>query len=249
MTVPLRILVLDDESIARKRLVRLLGDVAGIERIIECERPEEARERIAEEELDVCFFDIQMPGQTGIELARSLPEDRPYIVFLTAHPEHALDAFDVGAVDYILKPVDTPRLEKALDRAKKYLDGPPRPGKDSGADGAADTTTQKLALSTQQGVVLIAPRDITHADFDGALVTVHTKEKKVLTDASLQDLEAKLPAGLFERVHRRALLNLDRVSRLEPVASGGYIAHMDSGDKVDISRQSARKLRRRLGIL
>jgi two-component system LytT family response regulator len=247
MTVPLRILVLDDESIARKRLVRLLGDIAGIERIIECERPEEAKERIAEEELDMCFFDIQMPGQTGIDLARSLPEDRPYLVFLTAHPEHALEAFDVGAVDYILKPVDAARLEKAIDRARKFLDGPPRPAKE--ADGVSPAQTSKLALSTQTGVVLLSPRDVTHADFDGTLVTVHTKDKKVLTDASLQDLEAKLPAGSFERVHRRALINLDRVSRLEPIASGGYIAHMDSGEKVDISRQSARRLRRRLGIL
>lgn len=241
--LPLRVLVLDDESIARKRLIRLLGDLPAIERIIECERPEEARERIADDEVDMCFFDIQMPGMTGMELAQSLPEDKPYLVFLTAHPEHALAAFDVGAVDYILKPVDAARLTKAVERARGFLDGPPRPGKD------APVTAQKLALSTQGGVVLLSPTDVTHADFDGALVTVHTSDKKVLTDASLQDLEAKLPAGLFERVHRRALLNLDRVARLEPVHSGGYIAHMDSGAKVDISRQSARKLRRRLGIL
>jgi two-component system, LytTR family, response regulator len=243
MAVPLRVLVLDDESIARKRLARLLTEIGDIERIVECESATDARARMEEEELDVCFFDIQMPGETGLELAKSLPEDRPYLIFLTAHPEHALAAFDVGAVDYVLKPVDADRLKKAVDRARKFLEGPERVAKD------APVAAEKLALQTQNGVVLVRTGDVTHADFDGALVTVHANGKKILTDASLQDLEGKLPQGLFERVHRRAIINLDHVARLEPVASGGYTAHMDSGERVDISRQSARKLRRRLGIL
>jgi two-component system LytT family response regulator len=94
----------------------------------------------------------------------------------------------------------------------------------------------------------VSPTEITHATFDGALVTVHTSSRSILTDDTLQELESKLTQGSFERVHRRAIVNLDHVERLESVDSGGYVACLSSGKRVDVSRQSARKLRRRLGL-
>jgi two-component system LytT family response regulator len=106
----------------------------------------------------------------------------------------------------------------------------------------------KLAIATHDGAALVRPTEITHATFDGALVTVHTAARAILTDDTLQDLEAKLGTGPFERVHRRALLNLDHVERLESVDSGGYVAVLSTGKRVDVSRQSARRLRRRLGL-
>ncbi len=242
MSMPLRVLVCDDESIARKRATRLLADLPEVELVAECTNGEEVLALLAREEIDVALLDINMPGLTGLETTARMPEERPYIIFVTAHPEHALEAFDVGATDYLLKPVDGPRLQKALDRARKQLDNAPL------AAAPAQEALARLAISTRDGVLLLSPSDVTHAVFDGQLVTIHTKDRAVLTDQTLQDLENKLPSSHFERVHRRAIVNLLRVERLEPVITGGYIARLDSGQKVDISRQAARKLRRRLGI-
>jgi two-component system LytT family response regulator len=231
--------------IARKRAARLLSDLAGVEIVGECASGEEVIARLATDEIDVVLLDIDMPGMSGLETVVQMPEERPYIVFLTAHPEHALEAFDVGATDYVLKPVDDARLQKALDRARKQLDAPATGAGPPSADAAP---LARLAIETKAGVVLVAPDEVTHAVFDGQLVTVHTKDRAFLSDASLQELEDKLPKGHFERVHRRALVNLLQVERLEPVLSGGYVARLSGGKTADVSRQAARKLRRRLGI-
>lgn len=249
-SIPLRIVVCDDELMARKRVLRLLGELQGIDSVTECESGEQVLERLRGEDVDVAILDINMPGLSGIETVMAMPEERPYVIFLTAHPEHAVKAFDVGAVDYVLKPVDDARLAKALERARGFLDqGPAAIGGTSGEGDRAKGATDKLAIATHDGAALVRPSEITHASFDGALVTVHTAAARaILTDDTLQDLEAKLGTGPFERVHRRALLNLDHVERLESVDSGGYVAVLSTGKRVDVSRQSARRLRRRLGL-
>lgn len=248
MSIPLRVLVCDDELMARKRVLRLLGELPGIEGTIECESGEEVLAKLATDDVDVAILDINMPGLSGLETVMQMPEDRPYVIFLTAHPEHAVQAFDVGAVDYVLKPVDDARLAKALARARQSLDHGTPGAASAAAEGAAPGKTSKLAIATHDGAALVSPGDVTHATFDGALVTVHTAARSILTDDTLQDLEAKLPAGPFERVHRRAIVNLDHVDRLESVDSGGYVACLSTGKRVDVSRQSARRLRRRLGL-
>jgi two-component system LytT family response regulator len=246
MSIPLRVLVCDDELMARKRVLRLLGELPGIEGTLECESGEEVLEKLRTEDVDVAILDINMPGLSGLETVMQMPEDRPYVIFLTAHPEHAVQAFDVGAVDYLLKPVDDARLEKAIARARQSLDHGAREGGSTEPSVSAKTT--KLAIATHDGAALVSPGDVTHATFDGALVTVHTAARSILTDDTLQELEAKLPPGPFERVHRRAIVNLDHVDRLESVDSGGYVACLSTGKRVDVSRQSARRLRRRLGL-
>lgn len=249
---PLRVVVCDDELMARKRVLRLLSELPDIEATFECESGEQVLAKLREEDVDIAILDINMPGLSGLETVMQMPEDRPYVIFLTAHPEHAVQAFDVGAVDYLLKPVDDARLAKAIARARSSLDsGAGNSGgnaeRESGGDAVA-TRTSKLAIATHDGAALVNPADVTHAVFDGALVTVHTAGRSILTDDTLQDLEAKLPKGPFERVHRRAIVNLDHVDRLESVDSGGYVACLSSGKRVDVSRQSARRLRRRLGL-
>ena len=247
MSIPLRVLVCDDELMARKRVLRLLGELPGIEGAIECESGEEVLAKLKTEDVDVAILDINMPGLSGLETVMQMPEDRPYVIFLTAHPEHAVQAFDVGAVDYLLKPVDDARLAKALARARQSLDHGAPPGE----AGPAAAKPGKLAIATHDGAALVNPGDVTHATFDGALVTVHTAARSILTDDTLQDLEAKfggLAGRPFERVHRRAIVNLEHVDRLESVDSGGYVACLSTGKRVDVSRQSARRLRRRLGL-
>jgi two-component system LytT family response regulator len=247
MSIPLRVLVCDDELMARKRVLRLLSELPGIEATFECESGEQVLAKLAEEDVDVAILDINMPGLSGLETVMQMPEDRPYVIFLTAHPEHAVQAFDVGAVDYLLKPVDDARLAKAITRARQSLDHGQGGAREPALPGAP-TKPGKLAIATHDGAALVNPGDVTHATFDGALVTVHTADRSILTDDTLQDLEAKLPPGPFERVHRRAIVNLDHVDRLESVDSGGYVACLSTGKRVDVSRQSARRLRRRLGL-
>ncbi|MBS2018103.1 MAG: response regulator transcription factor [Deltaproteobacteria bacterium] len=248
MSIPLRVLVCDDEMMARKRVLRLLGELPGIEAAIECESGEEVLAKLRDEDVDVAVLDINMPGMSGLETVMQMPEERPYVIFLTAYPEHAVKAFDVGAVDYLLKPVDDARLATALARARKALDQGQGAAREGGEDRPSSGRIGKLAIATHGGAALVNPDDVTHATFDGALVTVHTAARSILTDDTLQDLEAKLPPGPFERVHRRAIVNLDHVDRLESVDSGGYVACLSTGKRVDVSRQSARRLRRRLGL-
>lgn len=241
----LQILIADDELLARRRLARLLGELPGVALVAECCSGQELLATLArhEHEVDLVLLDIDMPGLTGLETGALLPDDGPYIIFITAHEEHALAAFDLGAVDYLLKPIDAVRLGKALQRARRRL------GTQASATPAAPPAELvRLPVTTRQGIRLLDPRELSHATFDGELVTLHTRGGPLLTDFSLQDLEERLPAGVFERVHRRALINLERLACLDPLDTGGYTARMQDGGLVPISRQAARRLRRRLGL-
>lgn len=235
MRAPLRVLAADDELLARKRLERLLGAMPGVELLGVVESGEELLRRLPAEDCDVLVLDIRMQGLSGLEVRSLLPEDGPLVIFATAHADHAVEAFEVGAVDFVMKPVEAARLQKAMERARQRL-SPAAPG-----------AVERLAIETRQGVLLVDPARVTHVDLDGALTAVHGLDHgPLLTEASLQGLQERLPG--FERVHRKALVNLAHVQRLEPVDSGGYTAHLSGGSAVPVSRAVARRLRRRLGL-
>jgi two-component system, LytTR family, response regulator len=249
MTQRLRVAIADDELLARKRLTRLLGAMEDVELCGECASGEEVLERVKGGGVDVLLLDIQMPGLTGLDAMQMMPADGPYVIFCTAHADHAVKAFDAGAVDYLLKPIEPQRLKKALDRARsRDVRNRFRAEADRARSGKNEAVFQRLPVSTRQGIVLVDPRSITHASLDGELVTLVTTQAEYLTDFTLQELLDKLPAGAFERVHRRAIVNLEHVSRLEPVETGGFIARTSRGHAVEVSRQSARELRKRLGL-
>lgn len=239
----LRVLAADDELIARKRLTRLLKAMPGVDFLDCLSGADEVLERLKEEAVDVLVLDIQMPGLTGLELHALLPEPAPYVIFATAYPEHAVDAFDLGAVDYVLKPIEAGRLGKAIDRARTNVETK-RKAASSGGERLA-----RLPVTTREGVVLLDPSELSHAVFDGNLVTLTTRGgQRHLTDATLQELSARLPEDRFVRAHRRALLNMYEVELLRPIESGGYSARTRMGDEVPVSRQSARRLRRALEL-
>lgn len=243
----LRIAVADDELIARKRATRLLEALPGVTVVGAYASADEVLARVAEGDVDVLVLDIQMPGLSGLDAHALLPDDGPEVIFATAHPEHAVEAFELGAVDYVLKPIDVARLGKAVDRARSRCA--------MAAGGVAvETSTDgprldRIPVSTREGIVLVDPVDVSHAVFDGSLVTLHTAGGDAhLVDGTLQDLQSRLPEDRFERVHRRALINLREVALLKPTDSGGYVAETRGGGQVPVSRQSARKLRRWLGL-
>jgi two-component system LytT family response regulator len=234
----LRILIADDELLARKRLLRLLAEMDDVEALGACENADEVLERVKGGGIDLLLLDIHMPGLSGIDALKMLGDGAPAVVFCTAHADHAVEAFDGGAVDYLLKPIAPDRLKKAIDRVRARAP--------SIAPKAVAAPPDRLAVSTLQGIVLVDPKTITHAVLEGVLVTLATTETEYVTDFSLQELEKKLPHLL--RVHRRALVNLAHVARLEPQETGGYLARTVRGHAVEVSRQSARELRKALGL-
>lgn len=238
---PLRVLIADDELVARKRLTRLLSAMDGVELVGEATTGLEALARVREGGVDVLLLDIQMPGLTGLEAAALLPEGRPLLILCTAHEEHAVHAFERGAVDYLVKPVEASRLHKGIERARQRLA--------LSREAAAPTgpAPRRLAIETQGGLVLLDPGTVTHAVLDGQLVALFTLETSYLSTDPVGDLHARLGVS-FERVHRRAIVNMDHVLRLEPTPIGGFVAHLRGGARVEVSRQSARELRRKLRV-
>jgi two-component system LytT family response regulator len=240
MTATLDVLICDDESIARKRLLRLLSAMSGVNVIAECSDGREVLEYLEHNKQapDVLLLDIRMPDVSGLETSALLPEDGPYVIFVTAHSEHALEAFEVGADDYLLKPIEMRRLHGALERARLRL------GRTAAVPQVSDPAP--IGVETKAGIVLVQVADLSHATYDGELTTLHTKEATILSDSSLQQLQERLPDAAFWRVHRRVLINLNPVTRLEPNSNGGFTAHMKNGDPVPVSRQAGRRLRRHL---
>lgn len=237
----MRVLVCEDELMARKRLTRLLAAMPDVEVVGECEDGAHlaahiARAAEARAPVDVVLLDIQMPGLDGMDAAALLGENGPAIIFCTAHAEHAVDAFALGACDYVLKPVEASRLARALARVRPRF-----------AASSPGVALARLAVPTRKGVVLLDPNDVTHATLEDELVTVYAHNERLLTDFTLSDLEERLPPDRFVRVHRKAIVNLAAVKRLDPVETGGYVARMATGDVV-VSRAAARELRRRLGL-
>ncbi len=240
----LRVLIVDDEPLARSRVRRLLGGLPDVSVVGECRSAEEMLARVREG-VDVVLLDIQMPGLSGLEALQLLPPGGPYVVFVTAHDRYAVAAFDAGALDYVLKPVEAPRLARAIERARSRARRS-RFAAELARQQAAPL--QRLALASARGITLVDPIDVSHLVIEGELVSVHSRVGVFLSDAPLNELHERLPSDRFERVHRRAVLNLAWVDRLEPVETGGYTARMKDGSLIEISRQAARGLRRRLGL-
>jgi len=241
--VSLRVLIADDEALARRRLRRLLEESPDIEVVAELDSGDAALAALEAAAVDVAFLDIQMPGLSGLDVSSAAADLGVEVVFVTAHPEHATRAFDQGVVDYVVKPVDPERLELALERARARVAAALPTPPPSAAELPA-----RLAVAVKDEVRLLSPADVACAILDGELVRLRVGTETLWTDLSLQDLERRLEGAGFLRVHRRALVNLAHVDRLRPLETGGYVAITRAGDEVPVSRQQARLLRQRLGI-
>jgi two-component system LytT family response regulator len=241
----LRVMFADDEEMARLRVRRLLEGVADVEIVGEARSGKDALGLLEDVEVDVALLDVRMGVVSGLDAAERAADLGVEVIMTTAHREHAVEAYAHGAVDYLLKPLEPARLAQALERARaRLLPKEPR-GPTSGSTPAAPSG--RLALESRGEVLLIPSADLTHATLeDDGLVRVHTRAAETLTELTLSDLERRVP-HLF-RSHRRALVALEHVSRLRPLASGGYVAILHDGREVPVSRQSARALRRRLGL-
>jgi two-component system LytT family response regulator len=239
----IRALLVDDEAPARERLRRLLGEVPDVEIAGEAEDGERAMEEIARLTPDVVFLDIQMPGCTGMEVAASLPLPRPHIVFCTAFDEYAVDAFELSAVDYLLKPINRARLAQALERIRAGR------GSDDAIGRAMRAGPPPSRFLGRRGATyrVVQGRDVLCFVSEDGMTKLRAPDQQYWMPPTLNDLEARLDARHFFRVSRSAIVNLDAIREVAPGAGGHGEVTLKDGSKLEVSRRRFRELTDRLG--
>ncbi len=242
MTV--RALIVDDEAVARRGLRQHLQSESDIEVIGESEDGASAIEAIAELKPDLVFLDLQMPGLGGFDVIESVGLARmPAVIFVTAYDQFSLRAFDVHAIDYILKPIDPVRFATAIERARLRLRSMDPLGERIAAalkdlDRAPPSAwSKRLAIRNAGRVIVIEARDIDRCESDGNYVDVHVGAKVHVMRETLAALESRLDPNQFVRISRSSLINIERVRELHPTPSGDFVAVMADGSRVPGSRR------------
>jgi DNA-binding LytR/AlgR family response regulator len=224
----MKVLIADDEPIARQVLRELLDEMPGTEVLGEAADGLAAVEMTARLKPDVIFLDLQMPGLDGFAVARALRGGRlPVVVYVTAFDAHALEAFDTGAIDYLLKPVRAERLAAALDKVRAHLprEQPPAWKKIAGRSGAS--------------VHLLDPADVIAFQAEGEVVYIHTAKQRYYCDHALRVLEQRLPAEHFRRIHRGTIINTDHIRTIAPLSSKRWLLRMSNGMEAVVSKRLA----------
>ena len=257
----LRAVLVDDEQLARDELGYLLGEVGGVEVIGQAGNGVEALTTIDRLKPDVVFLDVQMPGLTGFEVARRLLESGApsHIIFVTAYDQHAIEAFEVNAVDYLLKPVEQGRLEVAVDRARRRI------GTDRPADGFRNADLEKiielvaerqsrrerLAIKVGERYLLVQAADIIYASLaDEGISVVTSQHAGTSSYRTLDELHDRLDPTMFWRVHRSHLVNINKIKEIVPWFSRNYILRMkdEKSTEIPVSRTQTRRLREYLKL-
>jgi two-component system LytT family response regulator len=254
VTRPWRAVTVDDEPPALRRLRGLLVEDGDIDIVGEFADPAEALEGMAALRPDVAFLDIQMPGMTGLELARALGPRPPLIVFVTAYDQHALAAFEVHAFDYLLKPVEPARLRTTLARVKERLAAGTADVQDrleavmrsieAAAGGAA---ARRVSFRVDGGVRIVLADEIDRVEVEEDHLRVHLARGTLLVRETLSALHGRLPAGMFVRVHRSHLVNAARVRELRPWFGGDWVLVLADGTEITTGRTHRPEVRRAFG--
>lgn len=244
----IKVLIVDDEKPARERLRRMLSKLESIEVIGEADGGLCAIELIEQLQPDLVFLDVQMPGLDGFEVIDAL-YDPPLIIFVTAYDEYALRAFEVSALDYLLKPYSQDRLEAAVRRVRKLYSSEENFSRKLGSffenlveQGRYMT---RLTVQDREKIRLLDVTEIDWIGFEQGMLITHVGEAAYTTRSSLRSLEVRLDPEQFFRTHRSAIVNLDRVQEIIPWFKGSYKLRLSTGAEVDLSRARAQELRRR----
>jgi len=245
MTDALRVILVDDEEPARNILRAYLSEMPGVSIVAECANGFEAVKAVGEHEPDLLLLDIQMPKLNGFEVLELLEREQP-VVFVTAHDEHALRAFEVHAVDYLLKPYSAKRLADALERARNRIGGgEPSPPIEELAESARpeDEHVQRILVRDGTEVRVIPADSVDYIEARDDAVAIHVGTSAHLKAQRLATLEQRLDPRRFIRVHRSFILNIDRLRSIELYAKDSRIAILGDGTKVPISRSGYARLR------
>ena len=253
MPEKIRTLIVDDEELARERLRSLLSREPRIEVIGEAGDGKSAVSTIEKEKPDLVFLDVQMPELNGFEVLDALEEDsRPNVVFCTAHDKFALKAFDVHAVDYLLKPFDRERLQKALDRAITKVESQKRGEKDGSVSAVLKevkpaTPVERLLVKADGRVLLIKVEDIDYVEAADNYVNLRVGKESHMMRETMSSLEQRLPPDRFMRISRSTIVNVERIQELQPMFHGEYVVVLKNATKLTLSRSYRDKLDRLLG--
>lgn len=239
----MKTLLVDDERLARAELRRLLGAHSEIEIIGEAANADEAAAAIAEQNPELLFLDIQMPGRNGFELLADLPRP-PRVIFTTAYDEYAFRAFEVSAVDYLLKPIDAARLAQALQRLREPAAESPSRSEPARRLSEDD----QVLLRDGDSCWFVRLRDIQLFESEGNYTRVIFSGQRPLVPRSLNSLEERLDPQIFFRANRQQVINLRSVEKIEPWFSGGLLVHLTSGAKIEMSRRQGQRFRELMSL-
>ena len=247
----IRVLIIEDETPARELIKYMLKDHPGIEVIGECADGFCGAREIKEKRPDLIFLDIQMPKLTGFELLEVLDE-KPEVIFTTAFDQYAIRAFELNAVDYLLKPYSKERfdgaLAKAISRIGKETQEPDKVEKLVTAVTEAEGYLTRIVFRKGAGIKIIPLNLISYLASEDDYVMIYYSEGKALKPKTMKYYEDHLPPSLFMRVHRSYMVNIEQITRLEPYSKDNYVAVLKSGEKIPVSRTGYKMLREKLNF-
>jgi two-component system response regulator LytT len=257
----LRTIVVDDELLAREELCFLLGQLSNVEVVGQAGNGIEALRVVEETSPDVVMLDVQMPGLTGFEVARRLLRAgvETQFIFVTAYDQHAIEAFEVNAVDYLLKPVEAGRLATAVERAQRRIQTD-RPAKERSTDemerllqllSERQDRREQLAVKVADRFLLVQSDEVVHASVEDDVITVVTNSLSGTSNyRTLDELQARLDPAVFWRVHRSHLVNINKIKEIVPWFSRNYILKMrdGKGTEIPVSRSQTKRLREYLRL-
>ena len=258
----LRTIVVDDEQLAREELCFLIGQLDEVDVVGQAAHGIEALRVVEEQSPDLVMLDVQMPGLTGFEVARRLLRAgiEAQFIFVTAYDQHAIEAFEVNAVDYLLKPVEAERLATAVDRARRRIQTDRPAAKERSADemerllqmlSDRQDRREQLALKVADRFLLIQSDEVVHASVEDDVITVVTNSLSGTSNyRTLDELQARLDPAVFWRVHRSHLVNINKIKEIVPWFSRNYILKMrdGKGTEIPVSRSQTKRLREYLRL-
>lgn len=244
----MRALVIDDERLARKELINLLNQLETVEVVGEAVNVEDAKEKIDQLHPDVIFLDIQMPEKTGFDLLEEL-DNLPHVIFTTAYDEYALKAFQVNALDYLLKPIEPKRLEDAVLKLQGKMEGIAKREEQEGLG-----SQKKLTLEDQVFVKdgdrcwFVRLSNVRLFESDGNYIKVYFDNFKPMIHKSLNALDERLDEKSFFRASRKHIINLSWVEAIEPWFNGGLVVTLKGGDRIEVSRRQAARFKEMMSL-
>jgi two-component system LytT family response regulator len=248
----IRALIVDDETLARARVKKMLADEPDVEVAGECANGSEAISFIQAHRPDIMFLDVQMPEVSGFDVLRALPSEHwPMVIFVTAHDQHALEAFEVHALDYLLKPFKETRFRQALQRARQYLKTQANQGQNQHSqEWLAQNSAYPSRLTVKSGehTVFIEVDDVDYIEAAANYAILHVGATNHILRETLMNLEAKLSPKRFLRVNRSAIVNMDRIKAVQPAMRGEHVVVLKNGKELSLTR-GVREIQQRLESL
>ncbi|MBO7522317.1 MAG: response regulator [Bacteroidales bacterium] len=246
----LRTVIIDDEAPARDLLRHYLKDIDSVEIVGECENGFEGLKVISELKPDLVILDIQMPKLTGFEMLEVLNE-RPNVIFATAYDQYAIKAFELSAVDYLLKPFSKERLQNAISKVvEKKKDNASKPNEVDNVIQAYSEQTNgvnRIVVKKGNAIKVIPLSDIKYLEAEGDYVMVHYSDGKALKQQTMKYFEENLPAS-FLRIHRAYIVNMDLVIGIEPYGKDVHVAILSTGEKLQVSKNGYKNIKERLKL-